>query len=89
MAKNSFSNDMGFCIAGYNQYQTEWDILIAVTYRAEKGYDEIQTEFEEIRALHKRVLIDGLDFSDLGKIISRKHWLEIKIINGIPEISKR
>jgi hypothetical protein len=56
--------------------QVEWDILIVVKYKDEKGYDGIQTEFEEIRTLHKRVLIDGLGFSDLGKIISSKTLLE-------------
>ena len=73
MPKNSSSNDPGFyVVAGYDQYQTEWDILIAIKYKDEKGNDGIQTEFEEIRALHKRVLIDRLGFSDLGKIINSK-----------------
>lgn len=53
--------------------QDSWNIVVAVGYPTERGYEAITAEFEKIRKAHKKVLIDGLDLKDLGKIVeSRK-----------------
>lgn len=54
-----------------------WNVVVAVTYKSRAGYEGIATEFEKIRRDHKKVLIDGKDFKDLGKIVmSRKLYRE-------------
>jgi hypothetical protein len=54
-----------------------WNIVVAVTYMNRAGYEGIATEFEKIRRDHKRILIDGKDFKDMGKIVmSRKLYRE-------------
>lgn len=54
-----------------------WNVVVAVTYMNRAGYEGIAPEFEKIRRDHKKVLIDGKDFKDLGKIVmSRKLYRE-------------
>jgi hypothetical protein len=53
-----------------------WNVLVMVTYRDARGYDGIKTEFETIRKAHTKVLVDGLDFRDLGRIVESRKTFE-------------
>ncbi len=50
-----------------------WNIVVAVGYPTEQGYEAIVKEFEAIRKQHTKVLVNGKDLSGLAKIVgSRK-----------------
>lgn len=52
-----------------------WNAATAIGYPTANGYQDIAAEFEKIRLKHKKVLIDGKDLKDLGKIVgSRKFY---------------
>lgn len=55
-----------------------WNIVVAVTYHDARGYEGIKTKFEEIRKAHTRVLIDGMDFRELGRVVESRKLLEPK-----------
>lgn len=46
-----------------------WDVVVAVEYNNELLYNGIHEEFETIRSRHKTVLIDNLNFNELGAIV--------------------
>lgn len=53
--------------------KAEWNIVVAVGYPTERGYEAIAEEFTAIRQQHKKILVDGKDFKDLATIVgSRK-----------------
>lgn len=54
---------------------TEWDFIVAVEYFTEGGYtDEVAEKFQKIRKEHgKMVLINGLGFKELGKIVKSEN----------------
>ena len=57
-----------------------WNIIVISSYRDEKGYEGIKTEFEALRKTHQKVLIDGLDFRELGRIVkSQPLWESAKV----------
>jgi hypothetical protein len=49
-----------------------WNVLVAVTYRDERGYAGIRDDFEKIRAEHREVVVDGKRLRDLGAIVESK-----------------
>ncbi len=49
-----------------------WNVLVEVTYRDARGYEGVREAFENIRAAHREVLIDGKRLRDLGKIVESK-----------------
>lgn len=48
---------------------TTWDFIVAVEYFTPGTYSDIQASWQEIRRDHKRILIDGKDFNQLGQIV--------------------
>ena len=49
-----------------------WNVLVEVTYRDARGYEGVREAFENIRAAHREILIDGKRLRDLGKIVESK-----------------
>lgn len=49
----------------------DWDLVVAVGYATPLGFGDpkIGSRFEQIRAAHKTVLIDGKRLAELGKIV--------------------
>lgn len=52
----------------------DWNVVVAVGYSTEKGYEAIAAEFEKIRQQHKKVLIEGKDLRELGKIVGSQKF---------------
>lgn len=52
----------------------DWDVLVVVGYPTPLGYDAPGTaeSFDAIRSATRRRLVDGKDFSQLGKIIESR-----------------
>ena len=46
-----------------------WDYIVAVEYFTRETYSDIQERRAEIRKEHTKVLVDGLDFPDLGSVV--------------------
>lgn len=46
-----------------------WDFIVAVEYFTTGTYADIKTEWQDIRKNHKKVLIKGYDFTDLGQVV--------------------
>ncbi len=59
-----------------------WNIIVISSYRDEKGYEAIKSEFEAIRKTHRKVLIDGLDFRDLGQVVNSHQLWEPQRLNA-------
>jgi hypothetical protein len=59
-----------------------WNIIVISSYRDEKGYEAIKSEFETIRKSHRKVLIDGLDFRDLGQVVNSHQLWEPQRLNA-------
>lgn len=60
-----------------------WNVLVEVTYRDERGYAGIAPAFEEIRAAHQTVLIDGKGLRALGTIVeSRQTFVTLPAVDG-------
>lgn len=56
----------------------DWNVLVEVVYRDERGYAGIVEAFERIRAAHPTVLVDGKSLPALGKIVSsRRTYLSL------------
>ncbi len=53
-----------------------WDVAVAVTYRDAGGYESVRAQFEEIRRAHAKVLVDGLDFAALGRVVGSRSLVE-------------
>lgn len=53
-----------------------WNVVVAVTYRDERGYDGIAEAFEVIRRAHRPVLVDGKALRDLGEIVDSTRLFE-------------
>lgn len=52
-----------------------WNVVVAVGYPTEKGYEDIVQEFEKIRSRHKSVLINDKACRELGRVVgSRKFF---------------
>lgn len=49
--------------------RTTWDFIVAVEYFDNQSYPDIQQDFEEIRAEHETILIDGKTLRDLGSVV--------------------
>lgn len=47
----------------------DWDFIVAVEYFTRGTYADIQAQWQEIRKSHKKVLINGKDFSQLGRVV--------------------
>lgn len=68
----------------FNQYHLlensdaskDWDFVVVVQYRDEKGYEGVKLKFEKIRQAHQRVLINGKGMGELGKIVKSEELLE-------------
>lgn len=54
----------------------DWQLLVAVTYRDERGYEGIATEFERIRREHRTVPVDGRTLRELGTIVKSQRVYE-------------
>jgi hypothetical protein len=54
----------------------EWNLIVAVSYPDQGGYESIAERFEAIRKAHKMVLIDGKNLSQLGRIVESKKLYE-------------
>lgn len=53
--------------------KADWNIVVAVGYPTERGYEAIVEEFGKIRQQHKKILVDGKELKDLATIVgSRK-----------------
>lgn len=55
---------------------TAWDVVVVVEYPDERGYEGIKDEFEKIRQVHKRILIDGKGMPELGKVVKSENLIE-------------
>ena len=47
----------------------DWDFIVAVEYFTRGTYADIQAQWQEIRKSHKKVLINGKDFPQLGRVV--------------------
>ena len=47
----------------------EWDFIVAVEYFTRDTYADIEKAFEQIRAEHHPVTVNGLTLKDLGRIV--------------------
>lgn len=47
----------------------EWDFIVAVEYFTRGTYADIEKAFEQIRAEHHSVTVNGLTLKDLGRIV--------------------
>lgn len=47
----------------------EWDFIVAVEYFTRDTYADIEKAFEQIRAEHHPVTVNGLSLKDLGRIV--------------------
>lgn len=56
--------------------EDDWDFLMIVTYKDDKGYNGVKAEFDAIRAAHKEVLVDGKSLRQLGKIVRSTYYYE-------------
>ncbi len=52
-----------------NSENSDWDLIVAVSYFSKDAYAGITSQFEEIREKHQEVKINNLGFKDLGKVI--------------------
>jgi hypothetical protein len=78
LIKNWFAMDSIAVQQGlFNAYQlfenqaqdsTQWDFTVVVTYPTPKGFEAIADRWPEVTKLHKKVLINGKDFKDLGRV---------------------
>lgn len=53
-----------------------WNVLVAVTYRDERGYEGIAAAFERIRQAHRTVPVEGKTLRELGRIVDSKKLYE-------------
>ncbi|MGN6151092.1 MAG: hypothetical protein ACTHOH_03665 [Lysobacteraceae bacterium] len=54
----------------------DWDVVVEVTYRDERGYAGVTEAFERIRAAHRTVTVDGQDrLAAFGKIVASRRTL--------------
>lgn len=60
-----------------NLVALDWDFLVAVEYFGEETYEDIASEFEEIRSAHKTVLIDGRGFRELGQVVKSETLMDL------------
>jgi hypothetical protein len=44
------------------------DFVMVVGYLTPGGYADVDAKFRDIRRQHKTILVDGLDFKDLGRV---------------------
>ena len=54
-----------------------WNLLVAVTYMDERGYEGIAEAFEKFRRAHATVRVDGNTLRELGAIVESKKVFEI------------
>ena len=47
----------------------DWDFIVAVEYFTPGTFEDIQEEWKAIRSKHKKRLVDGKDFGELGRIV--------------------
>ena len=55
-----------------------WDFMVVVIYPDTSGFRGIQTAWQRIRQQHSKVLVDGKDLPQLGRIVrseARLEWL--------------
>jgi len=55
-----------------------WDFIVAVEYFTSGTYADIQEEWAEIRKNNKKVMIEGLDFPQLGQIVNSENLIQHK-----------
>ncbi|MEM9000725.1 MAG: hypothetical protein AAGB24_10715 [Bacteroidota bacterium] len=48
---------------------TDWDFIVAVEYFTKGTYAAIAEAFEKIRKSHKTVKVNGMSFSEVGKVV--------------------
>ncbi|WP_396272670.1 hypothetical protein [Hyphomonas sp.] len=53
----------------------DWNLAVQVGYPHERGFDSIRTEWAEIVAAHKTVLIDGKRLVELATIVGTRRLL--------------
>jgi hypothetical protein len=53
-----------------------WNLAVEVIYPDARGSDAIMTRFNQLRAEHTKVLIDGKDLKDLGRIVGSRRVFE-------------
>ena len=53
----------------------DWNLAVQVGYPNERGFDSIRTEWAEIVAAHKTVLIDGKRLVELATILGTRRLL--------------
>lgn len=55
---------------------TSYDFVVAVAYFDTSAYAGVAAAFEQIRRQHRKVLIDGRDFPQLGAVIRSSRLIE-------------
>lgn len=55
--------------------EQDWDFIVAVEYYEDQTYSDIRQQFEEIRAGHDTVLVDGKSLRELGRIVRSERVL--------------
>ena len=53
--------------------KAEWDYIVAVEYYTRGTYDDIKEAWQPIRSAHKTVLINGLNFPQLGSVVKSEN----------------
>lgn len=49
-----------------------WNVAVVVTYHNAAGYEGVAEAFEKIRQAHAKVLIEGADLRELGRVVGSK-----------------
>ncbi|MBC7922409.1 MAG: hypothetical protein H7Z75_15120 [Ferruginibacter sp.] len=73
-AMDSIASRQGLMV-DYELFETgeketgDWNVVVAVAYPSRNGYEAIEEKFESIRRGHVKVLIEGKDLAQLGRIV--------------------
>lgn len=51
------------------------DFVVEVGYLTAGGYQDVEARFRALRAQHETVLVDGLDFKQLGRVVGDRQLL--------------
>ncbi len=61
--------------AGGSDTPRDWDFIVAVEYFTRGTYSDIQEDWMTIRNEHTKVLIQGYDFPELGKVVKSEELI--------------
>jgi hypothetical protein len=53
-----------------------WNVAVVMTHRGVGGDESVRAPFEAIRRAYAKVLVDGLDFATLGRVVASRSLVE-------------